>query len=82
MKGFKNINIIHSDGKIGLEKYSPFDRILVSAAFNEMPLNLFEQLNENGILVVPVKNSIFQIKKINGEIFKKEFEGFVFVGMR
>ena len=82
LREFKNIEIINSDGKIGLKEHSPFDRILVSAAFDEMPTWLFGQLNDNGILVVPVKNSIFQIKKINGEIFKKEFEGFVFVGMR
>jgi len=82
LKDKKNINVINSDGKIGLKEHSPFDRILVSAAFDKMPSHLFSQLNENGILVVPVKNSIFQIKKINGRAVKKEFEGFMFVGMR
>ena len=75
----KNIIIINKDGSRGLKEHAPFDRILVSAAFEKIPENLFEQLKNNGILVTPVKNSIFQFKKVNNKIQKKEFPGFVFV---
>ena len=75
----KNIEVIYGDGSKGVPKEAPFDRILVSAAFDTIPKNLFEQLKENGILVSPIKNSIFQFKKINGKIKSKEFYGFVFV---
>lgn len=75
----KNIKIIERDGSKGLPEKKPFDRILVSAAFEKVPENLFNQLKNNGILVTPVKNSIFQIKKENDKIYKKEFPGFVFV---
>lgn len=75
----KKVKIIKKDGSRGYKERVPFDRILVSAAFKEIPSHLFEQLNEGGILVVPVKNSIFRFKKLGGKIEKKEYEGFVFV---
>lgn len=75
----KKIKVIHGDGSKGLSKYASYDRILVSAAFEKIPENLFSQLKEDGILVSPVRNSIFQFKKQNGKIKQKEFPGFVFV---
>ena len=78
LKDYKNIEIINQDGSDGLLRYAPFDRILISAAANEVPAYLYPQLKNNGILVTPVRNSIFQIKKKN-KITKREFPGFVFV---
>ena len=75
----KNIKIIERDGSKGLPEKKPFYRILVSAAFEKIPEELFNQLKNNGILVTPVKNSIFQFKKIKGKIKNREFPGFVFV---
>ena len=57
-----------------------FDKILVSASAKQIPKELFAQLKPNGILVVPVQNSIFKFKKINEtDIQSQEFPGFVFV---
>lgn len=75
----KNIHVIHNDGYFGLKEKAPFDRILVSASADEIPKNLIEQLNNDGILVCPIKNSIFKIKKEKNKINKKEYEGFIFV---
>ena len=75
----KNIIINNKDGSDGLKEHSPFDRILVSATFEKIPENLFNQLKNNGILVTPVRNSIFRFKKIDDRIQKSEFPGFVFV---
>jgi len=75
----KNIEIIEGDGSKGLTNKASFDRILVSAAFEKIPKNLFVQLKENGILVTPVINSIFRFKKIRGKIETEDFPGFVFV---
>jgi len=36
-------------------------------------------LDDNGILVAPVNQSIFCIKKENGKIIEKEYPGFAFV---
>jgi len=75
----KKIHVVRGDGSKGLSEKSPFDRILVSAAFEKIPEKLFSQLKNNGILVTPVRNSIFQFKKQDGKIKSKEFPGFVFV---
>jgi protein-L-isoaspartate(D-aspartate) O-methyltransferase len=57
-----------------------FDRILVSAAADETPEELFLQLNIGGILVIPIGESIFKFTKISEtEVKKEEFYGFVFV---
>ncbi|MBU0760356.1 MAG: protein-L-isoaspartate(D-aspartate) O-methyltransferase [Nanoarchaeota archaeon] len=76
---YKNITIINKNGSQGLNEKAPFDRILISASADKMPEHLFQQLKDNGILVTPVNNSIFQIKKQNNKLSTKEFPGFVFV---
>lgn len=79
LKDNKNIKIIHGDGSKGLPE-EKFDRILISAACNEIPKHLFNQLKRRrGILVCPVRNSIYQIEKKGHGIYAEEFPGFVFV---
>lgn len=57
-----------------------FDRILVSASAAEMPVALLDQLKPNGVLVIPVQNSIWRIaKQVNATLEYSEFPGFVFV---
>jgi len=75
----ENIQVFKKDGYDGLKKYSPYDRILISAAADELPKHLINQLKIGGIMVVPVQNSIFHIKKTAHGFIKKEFPGFVFV---
>ena len=75
----KNAKIVHSKGELGMvgEKY---DRILVSAAAREFPYELTKQLKNGGKLVVPVKNSVYEMTKNgHGEIEGKERYGFSFV---
>jgi len=56
-----------------------YDRILVSASAPYFPKALLEQLNPNGILVIPIKESIWRIKKDEkGELETSEFNGFHF----
>lgn len=77
---FPNAKIIQAGAELGLPSEAPFDRILVSAAAAEIPETLLQQLQVPGILVLPVKDTIVQIKKdATGEISKKEFPGFTFV---
>lgn len=57
-----------------------YDRILVSASAEEIPLSLLDQLNPGGILVIPVQNSIWQItKETDGTLHRSELYGFQFV---
>jgi len=43
----------YGDGYEGLPSFSPFDRILVTAAAPEIPQTLLDQLTIGGILVIP-----------------------------
>lgn len=75
----KNIKIIYGDGSKGLKKESPFDRIITSAASEDIPQKLVKQLKIGGILVAPVKKSIIRLKKFVNENKIQEFSGFEFV---
>jgi len=73
-----DIKISHKDGSRGLREFSPYDKILVSAAFEEIPLHLLKQLKKDGVLVTPVKSSIFKITNSKRPEIK-EYPGFAFV---
>jgi protein-L-isoaspartate(D-aspartate) O-methyltransferase len=49
-----NIVTRHGDGLKGWPEQAPFDRILCSAAMDEVPQVLIDQLKPGGILVAPV----------------------------
>jgi protein-L-isoaspartate(D-aspartate) O-methyltransferase len=75
----KNAKIIQASDKLGVVG-KKFDRILVSAAAQVFPYELGEQLKVNGKLVIPINNSIYEIrKKENGKLEKTEYYGFRFV---
>lgn len=50
---FRNIRFKHDDGNWGWPEFSPFDGILVTAAPDEVPLELLQQLNNGGRLIIP-----------------------------
>jgi protein-L-isoaspartate(D-aspartate) O-methyltransferase len=86
--GKKNLSKFHFGSHCRIQKAGEklglpgkqFDKILVSASAEEIPHKLFDQLRLGGILVIPVKNSIFKFEKISDtKIKSEEFEGFVFV---
>ena len=52
-----NVTILFKDGSSGLSEQAPFDRIIVSAATDDIPKILLDQLKPNGILVAPVGKS-------------------------
>ncbi|MBE0515060.1 methyltransferase domain-containing protein [Sulfurimonas sp.] len=76
---FKNAKIVQSGDKLGIEG-KEFDRILVSAAADELPYELIKQLKVGGKLVIPIQSSVFEIvKKKSGEFDANEHYGFAFV---
>jgi protein-L-isoaspartate(D-aspartate) O-methyltransferase len=66
----KNVKIVHGDGYKGFEPNAPYDGILVSAAPDEVPEKLFQQLKDGRSLVIPVGKYAQMLKKIQ----KKEGE--------
>lgn len=64
----------------GLAKEAPFTRILVSASAERMPKELFDQLAPGGVMVVPVRSSLWVVeKREDGTIEQTEHPGFAFV---
>lgn len=79
--GIKNAEFSTASDELGLPDEAPFDRILVSAAADEFPEELMDQLNINGKLVIPIQSDILEITKTpkkNGRDVRKH-PGFVFV---
>lgn len=72
---------ILADGSKGYEKEAPFDRILISAAVQDkIPLFLKQQLKVGGIMVLPVRSSIWVLEKNSEtELKETEYTGFSFV---
>ena len=52
--GYANVTVVVGDGMEGAPDFAPFDRILVTAAAEEIPEALTAQLAEGGKMVLPV----------------------------
>ena len=64
-KELKLTNIVtkHADGNLGWKEQIPFDRIIFTAAINEISNNFFDHIDVNGIIVAPIVSSSKQILK-------------------
>lgn len=74
--GLYNITTLFGNGKKGWPEQAPFDRIMVTAAIDEVPKKLLAQLKEGGILVIPVgpqdeSQHIVRITRVGNE-FRQE----------
>lgn len=49
-----NVSMKHGDGWLGWNSKGPFDAIIVTAAASHMPMELYQQLNDGGRLIIPV----------------------------
>ncbi len=76
----KNIKIFNADGSLGLRKYMPFDKIIITAATQEVPKELIEQLKTFGKLLIPIGDMETQkmtlITKLKKGLEIKKFPGF------
>jgi protein-L-isoaspartate(D-aspartate) O-methyltransferase len=52
--GYSNVTILAGDGFTGAPEWAPFNRIIVTAAAEELPDTLVEQLGEGGKMVLPL----------------------------
>ena len=52
--GYQNIHFRVGDGYLGWPEHAPFDRIIVTAAPEEVPQPLLDQLSDGGRLIIPI----------------------------
>jgi protein-L-isoaspartate(D-aspartate) O-methyltransferase len=85
--GYRNIICKSGDGYNGWPEHAPFDIIVVTAAADEIPKPLVDQLAENGRLVIPVGEpgaiqELMLLVKKNGKIEKTRLTFVRFVPFR
>lgn len=68
-----NVNIVDGDGTEGVPAAAPFDAVLVSAAFPEVPQPLVDQLRVGGRLVQPIGRG--GAERVT--VFERSMEGLV-----
>lgn len=77
---FPQASILQAKDMLGYNEEAPYDKILISAASQEVPQEIIDQLVVGGRIVLPVANSLWRIdKEKDGKIIKKEYPGFLFV---
>jgi len=64
--GYANVTVLAGDGLAGAPGRAPFDRIIVTAAAEEIPEALVEQLAEGGKMVLPLgpRDAVQRIVKL------------------
>ncbi|MFZ2339828.1 MAG: protein-L-isoaspartate(D-aspartate) O-methyltransferase [Bacteroidales bacterium] len=85
--GYSNVITKYGDGYQGWEEHAPFDIIVVTAAAEEIPQPLIDQLAENGRLVIPVGppssvQELILMEKKNGKVEEKRLTLVRFVPFR
>jgi protein-L-isoaspartate(D-aspartate) O-methyltransferase len=53
--GCDNVTVVVGDGLKGCPQHAPYDRIIVTAAAEEVPQALIDELAEGGVMVLPLR---------------------------
>src|SRR5687768_1653592 len=81
LRKYPNIKFFYGDGYEGLPTFSPFDRVLITAAAPEIPPKLVKQMKTGGMMVIPMGTGEIQVMKRvtkleNGELKVETFDNF------
>lgn len=78
--GIANVSFHRATALLGWPAAAPYDRILVSASANNLPLDLVAQLKMGGTMVIPVQNEILEITRTpDTTVSVITHPGFIFV---
>lgn len=66
-------------GVLGAPKDGPFDRILVSAEATRLPSALVDQLADDGVMVIPVNQTMLRVARRGADTTVTRHGAFVFV---
>ena len=82
---FRGIYTHLGDGTLGMPDAAPFERIIVTAGGPETPQPLLDQLEEGGILLVPVgmrpRQYLMRLRKLQGRVESETLEPVIFVDL-
>src|SRR5471030_334956 len=77
-----NVSTRHGDGWLGWPSRGPFDAIIITAAPPEIPQDLLQQLDDGGVMILPVGEDIQDlttVRRQNGEFLVETVESVRFV---
>jgi protein-L-isoaspartate(D-aspartate) O-methyltransferase len=60
--GFRNVEVRSGNGYLGWPEQAPFDRIMVTAAPDDVPPALIDQLKIGGIMAIPVGTIVQELR--------------------
>ncbi len=60
--GHKNVHVRAGNGYLGWPEQAPFDRVMVTAAPDEVPRALVEQLKIGGVMAIPVGTATQELR--------------------
>ena len=60
--GHRNVQVRAGNGYLGWPEQAPFDRVMVTAAPDEVPPALIEQLKVGGLMAIPVGTVVQQLR--------------------
>lgn len=84
--GIRGIHTKRDDGTLGAAEAAPFDRIIVTAGGPEIPLPLVAQLEDPGIMLIPVgtqkrAQKLLRLRKEHGKVTQEDMGNVVFVDL-
>ena len=73
-EGYENVFLFHGDGYQGYPAEAPYNAVIVTAAPDDVPPQLFNQLAEGGRLVIPVGTYVqyLMVYEKTGDTFRSD----------
>jgi protein-L-isoaspartate(D-aspartate) O-methyltransferase len=60
--GYRNVHVRTGNGYLGWPEHAPYDRIMVTAAPDDVPPALVEQLKIDGLMAIPVGTGLQELR--------------------
>ncbi|HLC63282.1 MAG TPA: protein-L-isoaspartate(D-aspartate) O-methyltransferase [Candidatus Nanoarchaeia archaeon] len=86
LSNFKNVKVVYADGKYGFKQQYQYHRIIITAACQDFPKDLLNQLRINGIILAPIgpfhNQEVIKAVKTKTELTRESIGSFVFVPLK
>ncbi len=72
--GYTSIKTFFGDGFVGVPGFAPFDKVIITAAADEIPRKLLEQMMIGGQMVIPLNDETKTVMRRITRIEENEYE--------